>query len=261
VCEVSIHPVGPIIAPAFFEESTVLYRAGETVHAFMRFAGLELLMIRRLVQRIGGTVRLDGGGMEGPAVKLRFKSVETPPPPGKTDEAQTRPFFHVEEPVAPYTEAEESVELLEIADAIQRLESDDEILVHDTSIENDSSRQRVLIGEMNTETQRLVRSLLQPYYDLTIVPNTDELLKEAAREDYDLLLLDVNLQGEQSGIDVLRELRRRPHYFRTPAIAVAAGNATDDEKNLIDRAGFDGFLRKPYSIVELLETVERMIES
>jgi CheY-like chemotaxis protein len=102
---------------------------------------------------------------------------------------------------------------------------------------------------------------LQPYYDLTIVPNTDELLKEAAREDYDLLLLDVNLQGEQSGIDVLRELRRRPHYFRTPAIAVAAGNATDDEKNLIDRAGFDGFLRKPYSIVELLETVERMIES
>ncbi len=50
-------------------------------------------------------------------------------------------------------------------------------------------------------------------------------------------------------------------YHRTPAIAVASGTSAEDQKALVDRAGFDGFLRKPYSIVELLETVERMIES
>ena len=45
-----------------------------------------------------------------------------------------------------------------------------------------------------------------------------------------------------------------------PAIAVATGVSVEDQKDLVDRAGFDGFLRKPYSIVELLETVERMID-
>ena len=76
-----------------------------------------------------------------------------------------------------------------------------------------------------------------------------------------MLLLDVHLKGGRSGVDVLRELRRRPQYTRTPAIAVAANTSAIDQRELIDRAGFDGFLRKPFSIVELLETVERMIET
>ena len=140
--------------------------------------------------------------------------------------------------------------------------SGEEILIHENGNGQASiTRHKVLVGETNSETQRLVRSLLQPYYDLTIVPNTDDLLKQADTMQYDLLMLDVHLQGGRTGVDVLRELRRRPQYTRIPAIAVAASTTAMDQRELIDRAGFDGFLRKPFSIVELLETVERMIES
>ncbi len=138
----------------------------------------------------------------------------------------------------------------------------EEILIHENGNGQAAiTRHKVLVGETNSETQRLVRSLLQPYYDLTIVPNTDDLLKQADTMQYDLLMLDVHLQGGRTGVDVLRELRRRPQYTRIPAIAVAASTTAMDQRELIDRAGFDGFLRKPFSIVELLETVERMIES
>ncbi|MEM8488524.1 MAG: PAS domain S-box protein [Bacteroidota bacterium] len=139
---------------------------------------------------------------------------------------------------------------------------DEEILIHENGNGQAAiTRHKVLVGETNSETQRLVRSLLQPYYDLTIVPSTDDLLKQADTMQYDLLMLDVQLQGGKSGVDVLRELRKRPQYTRIPAIAVAASTTAMDQRELIDRAGFDGFLRKPFSIVELLETVERMIES
>ena len=63
------------------------------------------------------------------------------------------------------------------------------------------------------------------------------------------------------GVDILRAIRKMPQYRRTPVIAVASGNSGADKTELIERAGFNDFLRKPYSIVELLDTVEKVIES
>lgn len=269
VGQVTIRHLGPIISRAFPDDPSVLYRTKGGATQFMRFAGLELLLMRRVIQLLDGAFVITQDKEDGPVIKIGLQ-LETPEPVSvASSSVASEPALVLPEPgnggdALHHPENAINLEGMVEPDSARAKEKqlpDDEILVQDTHNGDGASRHRVLIGEMNSETQRLIRSLLQPYYDLKIVPNTDDLLKEADQMPYDLLLVDVHLQGGHSGVDVLRELRSRPKYHRTPAIAVAAGTSAEDQKALIDRAGFDGFLRKPYSIVELLETVERMIES
>ena len=265
---VEIKHLGPVIEQHFLNQLDVNYRQGASTQ-LQKKAGLELSLIKRLAEAMDGGMLVREDKEIGPIIELYFGLAE------QVDAEETVPVvdeaLRGESPVEPA----HLKQLNEVVEAIASLEApppalvvdenipdEEEILVHENGVNGKTiSRHRVLVGETNSETQRLVRSLLQPYYDLTIVPNTDDLLKQAEASQFDLLLLDVHLQGGQSGVDVLRELRRRPQYTRTPAIAVAASSSAIDQRELIDRAGFDGFLRKPYSIVELLETVERMIET
>lgn len=268
VGQVTIRYLGPIISKTFPEDPSVLYRAGGGATQFMKFAGLEILLMRRVIQLLDGAFVINQEKEDGPVIKIGLH-LEIPEPIIDTQPELLEPALALPESASsgdalrpPENAIDlESVVEPEIIAEQEKLLPDDDILVHDTHNGDGATRHRVLIGEMNSETQRLIRSLLQPYYDLKIVPNTDDLLKAADQMSYDLLLVDVHLQGGHSGVDVLRELRSRPMYHRTPAIAVASGTSAEDQKALVDRAGFDGFLRKPYSIVELLETVERMIES
>lgn len=263
---VEIRHIGQVLNPGFLMELDNIFRKGAT-SLLQRKAGLELSLIKRLAEAMDGGMRVLLDEDKDPMIEIWFdqaapEAVEDRVP----DVEETR---REESPDVPAG----GEELSAVADAIATISQpeppaqpeapmEEDILIHENGANGrDITRHRVLVGETNSETQRLVRSLLQPYYDLTIVPSTDDLLKQADAAQFDLLLLDVHLQGDHSGVDVLKELRRRPQYTRTPAIAVATNITGIDQRELMDRAGFDGFLRKPYSIVELLETVERMIES
>ena len=273
---ITFRHIGEIIDPSFFSRMPDLYRDKGSRLPLQEKAGLEFSLSKRLVEMMGGTFSILRERDIGPVLHIQFpvkehKLVSKEKPSGDTKQDRTR--------TAPKGRP---VRIQEVVAAIENMSKNDvssrdkparesrqkpgkdkeKILIQPEQPPNGAtkSRSRVLVGEMSLETQRLVRSLLQPYHDLIFVSDTDELLASADKEKFDLLLLDVHLQGSFSGKDVLRELRKRPQYYRTPAIAVATGTSAIDQRDLIDRAGFDGFLRKPFSIVELLETVERLIE-
>ena len=266
---VEIKHIGPGFELDYLSRIDNIYRSDASTQ-FQRKTGLEVALVKRLTEAMDGELIIRDSADAGPMVEIRFELAEV------VETEESVPV--VEEALVGETPAEPAQvkQLAEVVEAIASLEApppprvpekvtvtdEEEILIHENGTNGQAiARHRVLVGETNSETQRLVRSLLQPYYDLTIAPNTDDLLKRAEESQFDLLLLDVHLKGGRSGVDVLRELRRRPQYTRTPAIAVAANTSAIDQRELIDRAGFDGFLRKPFSIVELLETVERMIET
>lgn len=269
---VEIKHIGPVLPDGFLNKLVSIYRTNG-LSPLQRKAGLELSLINRLAQAMDGSLLIREHKEDGPMIEIRFQlaqSVEAEEKLPIIDESLRGEKTEEPAQVKQLTEVVEAIASLEtpapppqpVIDEPTKGLGEEEILIHENGTNGKAiSRHKVLVGETNSETQRLVRSLLQPYYDLTIVPSTEDLLKQADASQFDLLLLDVHLQGAQSGVDVLRELRRRPQYTRTPAIAVAANTTGIDQRELIDRAGFDGFLRKPYSIVELLETVERMIES
>lgn len=91
----------------------------------------------------------------------------------------------------------------------------------------------------------------------TIIPYTDG---ESALVNYeqdcpDLVLMDVQLAGGLSGLDVVRKLRERG--FRTPIIAVTAYAMTGDRDRCIE-AGCDTYIAKPLPVAELIEMLRKV---
>jgi two-component system, OmpR family, alkaline phosphatase synthesis response regulator PhoP len=77
-------------------------------------------------------------------------------------------------------------------------------------------------------------------------------LERAAREPFDLILLDVMLP-RLNGFDVLRELRKR--NVDTPVIMLTAkGQVVDKVVGL--KLGADDYVTKPFEMVELLARIE-----
>ncbi len=73
-------------------------------------------------------------------------------------------------------------------------------------------------------------------------------LEKVALYEYDCLILDINLPGGGTGLDVLRALKQR--CPETGVIVVSARNATDDRILGLD-LGADDYLSKPFYLPEL----------
>jgi CheY-like chemotaxis protein len=73
--------------------------------------------------------------------------------------------------------------------------------------------------------------------------------EELLHEQFDLILMDVELAGEMGGLQVVRNLRQAG--VTTPIIAVTAYAMLGDRERCLE-AGCNGYLPKPLPIAELL---------
>ena len=79
---------------------------------------------------------------------------------------------------------------------------------------------------------------------------TDEILP-------DLVLLDIMLP-DQSGFEIVRKLRKEPKTRRIPVIMVTAKTSEADMVKGLDD-GADDYIRKPFSVLELLSRVKALL--
>lgn len=117
----------------------------------------------------------------------------------------------------------------------------------------------LLVVEDNPDTQLLLRYLLRPHFDAEIVSHVDDALEVAAKQDFDLLVLDINLGEDRTGIDLLQELRLNDTYKSTPALALTA-YAMPGDRERFQGAGFTEYISKPFTRKELYETLNDMLE-
>jgi DNA-binding response OmpR family regulator len=75
------------------------------------------------------------------------------------------------------------------------------------------------------------------------------------REQPNLVILDVNLPGGQSGFEVLRQIRAQS---RTPVMLLTVRNSEEDEVRGLD-LGADDYLNKPFSPRSLLARVRALL--
>ena len=88
---------------------------------------------------------------------------------------------------------------------------------------------------------------------------------ESAREFYkkteerlpDLVLLDIMLPDE-SGLEIVGKLRRRPETKKLPIIMVTAKTSEIDKVKGLDM-GADDYLTKPFGVMELIARVKAML--
>ncbi len=83
--------------------------------------------------------------------------------------------------------------------------------------------------------------------------NGEVALSNFAQDDPDLVLMDLQLEGRITGLDVVKQLRARG--FKTPIVAVTAYAMVGDRERCIE-AGCNSYLSKPLPVAELVELVK-----
>lgn len=123
---------------------------------------------------------------------------------------------------------------------------------------SEDKRLRILAVEDNPDTQLLLRYLLRAEYDLDVVPRVDDAIRAATENRYDMLVLDINLGEERTGVDLLQDLRAMPEYRAKPALALTAYAMPGDRERFVS-AGFDGYISKPFTRKELFEAIRELL--
>ncbi len=115
---------------------------------------------------------------------------------------------------------------------------------------------RLLIIDDDLRLSEMLAEYLAPEgMSLTAVASGTQGLRDAQREDYDLIVLDVMLPG-MSGFEVLRQLREAGS--RTPVLMLTARG--DDVDRIVGlELGADDYLPKPFNPRELLARIKAIL--
>jgi two-component system, OmpR family, phosphate regulon response regulator PhoB len=120
---------------------------------------------------------------------------------------------------------------------------------------------RVLIVEDQTDIRKLIRMTLE-FEDFEIHEASDGALglSMARAIKPDIVLLDVMMPGELDGLQVCHHIKQDPATRHIKVVLLTArGQARDREAG--KEAGADEYLVKPFSPLQLIETIERLLQA
>ncbi len=117
---------------------------------------------------------------------------------------------------------------------------------------------RILLVDDEVDfVQTLAKRLVVRGLVADVATDGERALEAIACNDYHLVLLDLRMPG-MSGMEVLRRLREGGNMVK---VAVLTGHgSTDDRQAALALGAFD-YLRKPTDIRDLLEVMERALET
>jgi len=114
---------------------------------------------------------------------------------------------------------------------------------------------RILYVEDNPANLSLVERVARiGKHDVVTYMNGTSALENFERDKPDIVLMDIQLPGTLTGLDVVRRLRANGHDL--PIIAVTAYAMVGDRERCL-AAGCDGYIAKPLPIADLVALFEK----
>ncbi|MGA0559140.1 response regulator [Larkinella sp. VNQ87] len=123
------------------------------------------------------------------------------------------------------------------------------------------STKRVLIAEDSSVIQNLARKILEfQNYDITSVKNGEQVLQILEKEDFNIILLDINMPI-MDGMECVRRVRALSDSEKAniPVVAIT-GNAKNYTEEEFKTAGFNDVLVKPLNFDRLVEVVNQLTD-
>jgi signal transduction histidine kinase/DNA-binding response OmpR family regulator len=120
-------------------------------------------------------------------------------------------------------------------------------------------RYRLLIAEDQPENRLLLRQLLDPLgFDLREAVNGQEAVELFEQWHPNLIFMDIRMPV-MDGLQATRWIKASEAAEQTPIVALTA-HALEEERREILAAGCDDFIRKPYTISEILDALTRHLD-
>jgi CheY-like chemotaxis protein len=118
---------------------------------------------------------------------------------------------------------------------------------------------KILIVEDQPEIRELIRLTLEfEDYEIAEAANGDAALQKLPNYQPNLVLLDVMMPGGIDGVELCRRIKSDPGLRRIKVIMLTAKSQAAD-RNAGLSAGADDYLVKPFSPLELMKTIMRVL--
>jgi CheY-like chemotaxis protein len=115
---------------------------------------------------------------------------------------------------------------------------------------------RILYVEDNFQNMLLVKRIVEADgHTLLEATNGRAGWQMAVSARPSLILVDLQLPGEMSGLDLIRRLKKHPGLQQTPVVVLTA-HGQDEVEHAARDAGCDEFLRKPADIRQIRSVIE-----
>lgn len=118
---------------------------------------------------------------------------------------------------------------------------------------------KILIVDDSEDMRTLLGQVLEDEgYTLFFAEDGNMALAQAVAHHPTIILMDMSLPGI-SGWEAVEQLRKMPDFEHTPIIAVTAYVTKADEEHA-KAVGCDAHLGKPFDIMEVLDTIESLLQ-
>ncbi|HYG37173.1 MAG TPA: response regulator [Cytophagales bacterium] len=117
---------------------------------------------------------------------------------------------------------------------------------------------RVLVAEDSSVIQNLTKKILQfQNFDIVAVKNGKQVLEMLGKEDFDIILLDINMPL-MDGMECAKQVRSLgdPKKANVPIIAIT-GNAKNYTLEEFKNVGINEYLQKPLNFDTLVNLVKK----
>ena len=119
-------------------------------------------------------------------------------------------------------------------------------------------KQKILVIEDEIENQKYLELILKQNFLIDFCDNKASMLELLGQTKYEAIIMDISLKGDSSGIELIKELKRKSTYRGIPIICLSAHTFGQD-KLMAQQAGADVYLTKPVGRKTLLNTLEKLI--
>ncbi len=121
----------------------------------------------------------------------------------------------------------------------------------------DEKRASILLVENDLPTIDVTRIILRKMYTIDVESTGINAVTAAARNKYDLILMDINLGAGMDGTAAMKKIRELPGNSETPVIAFTAYAMTGDKEKFL-REGFSDYIAKPFEKKTLLDLLSKI---
>lgn len=122
---------------------------------------------------------------------------------------------------------------------------------------NGLSSLRCLYIEDQVDSQILFKVQMKDLKNIQFAKSFEEALPILESEEFDFIIMDINLQGEYNGLDALKVIHQIPTLKKIPVIAVTAYVLPGDKEKFI-ATGFTDFISKPIFREKLVESLNKI---
>jgi PAS domain S-box-containing protein len=124
--------------------------------------------------------------------------------------------------------------------------------------ESEFVQKRILYVEDDKEAFGYIKRIIKPDNYIVNAKNSTEALSLLEKEDFDILLMDINLRDGLDGVELTKLIRKNPKFSIIPILAITA-YAMPGDREIFLSEGCSDYISKPFRKNDFLSVLKKYL--